>query len=73
MIELGPLSSAVPAELATKFEEQKAAIKGGSLLPFGGEVKDQDGAVKVATGADITDAELWGMKWYVDGVESKMP
>ena len=73
MIELSPLSTAVPAELAKEFEAKKAAIKAGSLLPFGGPVKDQSGALKVQPGQNISDAELWAMKWYIDGVESKLP
>jgi simple sugar transport system substrate-binding protein len=73
MIELSPLNAAVAPELAKLFEEKKAAIKAGTLHPFAGPVKDQAGVVRVAPGQTISEAELWGLKWYVEGVEGKIP
>jgi basic membrane protein A len=73
MIQLTTLNKAVPPDVATLFEEKRAAIAAGTFLPFGGPIKDQAGAIKVAAGQDISDAELWGMKWYIEGVESKLP
>ena len=67
------LNRAVPADVVKLFEEKKAAILAGKFHPFSGPVKDQSGALKVAPGQVITEAELWGMKWYVEGVDSKLP
>jgi basic membrane protein A and related proteins len=72
-IELVPLNPAVPRDVAALFEEKAAAIRAGKLHPFGGPVLDQDGALKVAPGQLISDDELWGMKWYLAGVQGKVP
>jgi basic membrane protein A len=73
MIELPALNPVVPADVAKLFNAKKAEILAGSFHPFGGVVKDQAGAIKVAAGQTITDAELWGMKWYIEGVDGKLP
>lgn len=73
MIELPPLNAAVPAAVAKQFNTAKADILAGRLHPFAGPVKDQAGQIKVAAGQDISENELWSMKWYVQGVEGKLP
>jgi simple sugar transport system substrate-binding protein len=73
MIQMSPLNAAVPADVAKLFEEKKAAIRDGKFHPFGGPVKLQDGSVKIPEGQVITDDDLWGMKFYVEGVEGKIP
>jgi basic membrane protein A len=73
MIRLTPLNAAVPPDVVKLFEEKRAAIQAGTFKPFGGPIKDQTGAIKIADGQDISDAELWGMKWYVEGVDGKLP
>jgi basic membrane protein A len=35
---------------------------------FVGPIKDQSGAEKVAAGAAMSDEELLGMTWFVQGV-----
>jgi len=36
-------------------------------------VKDQTGKVRIAAGQAMSEAELWSLNWYVDGVEGKLP
>jgi simple sugar transport system substrate-binding protein len=73
MIEVAPLNAAVPADVAKLFEEKKAAIKAGTFHPFSGPIKDQAGTVRIPAGQTITEDELWSLKWYVEGVEGKIP
>lgn len=73
MIELAPLNAAVPPDVVKLFEDKKAAIREGKFHPFAGEVKLQDGSVKIPSGQIISDDDLWGMKFYVEGVEGKIP
>ncbi len=73
MIELAALNPAIPADVVKLFNDKKAAIVAGSFHPFQGPVKDQAGKIKVAPGQVISDAELWGMKWYIEGVEGALP
>lgn len=73
MIELPPLNPVVPADVAQRFETTRAAILAGRFHPFSGPVKDQAGTVRVAAGQVIAEPELWGMKWYVEGVDGRLP
>jgi simple sugar transport system substrate-binding protein len=73
MIELVALNAAVPADVAKLYEEKKKAIYDGKLFTFGGPVKDQAGAIKVAAGKVLPEKDLWSLNWYVDGVEGSIP
>jgi simple sugar transport system substrate-binding protein len=73
MVELPPLNAAVPADVTKLFEEKRAAIMAGTFHPFAGPVKLQDGSIKIPEGKVISDDELWGMKFYVDGVDGQLP
>jgi basic membrane protein A len=73
MIEVSPLNSAVPPDVAALFEEKKAAIKAGKFHPFSGPIKDQAGTMRIPAGQTITEDELWSLKWYVEGVEGRVP
>lgn len=73
IVQLAPLNESIPPELVKLVEEKKAAIIAGTLKPFTGPVKDQDGAIKVAAGEPLPEKELWSMKWLVDGVATKLP
>ncbi len=52
-------------------EALDAAIAEGVHV-FTGEIKDQEGNVKVAEGETLTDDELLGMSWFVEGVNGKI-
>jgi basic membrane protein A and related proteins len=72
-VVLTPLNASVPADVAHVFETKKQAIVGGSLLPFGGPIKDNTGVVRVAAGASLSDTDLMAINWYVDGVDGQVP
>jgi basic membrane protein A and related proteins len=73
MIVVTPLNAVVPPETVKLFDEKAAAIKAGTFHPFTGPVLDQAGAIKVAAGKIIEDKELWGLNWYVQGIDGKLP
>jgi simple sugar transport system substrate-binding protein len=73
MVDIAPLNSAVPADVAARVEQTRQAIIAGSVHPFSGPINDQDGREVVAAGATMSDAELSKMEWYVEGVEGKLP
>ena len=45
----------------------------GTLDPFAGPIRDQSGAERVPEGQSLTDKDLLGMNWYVEGVEGELP
>lgn len=73
LVELAPISSRVPAEVQQLVEEKRQAIVAGSLHPFSGPLKDQNGVEKVAAGTSLDDGALLGMNWFVEGVQGTIP
>lgn len=73
MIELAPINKTVPADVVALVEKTKAAIADGSFHPFSGPVKKQDGTLVAAPGKQLTDEDLLGMNYYVEGVLGTIP
>ena len=73
MIKLGPISSAVPAAVRSKVAQIEAEMKTGKFHAFAGPVVDQDGKQRLAAGTAMSDKDLGGMNYYVEGVTSKLP
>ncbi|RUY62687.1 BMP family ABC transporter substrate-binding protein, partial [Mesorhizobium sp. M7A.F.Ca.CA.001.13.1.1] len=40
--------------------------------PYGGELKDQAGNLKVAAGSVLADDDVRGMNWFVKGMIGKL-
>jgi len=66
-------SPELPANVAAEMKKAEADIVSGKLKPFAGPIKDQNGAQKVAAGATLTDDQLKGINWLVEGVQGKLP
>ena len=49
-------------------QAKKAEIASGAYKVFTGPIKDQAGTEKVAAGAVMSDEELLGFNWFVQGV-----
>ena len=73
MIKLAPFGPAVPASVKQLVGEREKAIGAGTLHPFQGPVKDQSGKVRIAKGKTMSDGDMLGMNWYVEGVVGKLP
>ncbi len=69
-VQLAPYGKAVTPAVAQAADAVRDGIMAGTLHAFTGPIKDQKGAVKVASGATIADAELLKMDWYVAGVQA---
>lgn len=70
MVEISPYGPAVPENVKAAAEAVKSQIIAGSLHPFTGPIKNQQGEEKVAAGATIPDQDLLKMDWYVQGVQA---
>ncbi len=67
IVDLAPMSDMVPKDVQEKVMAKKEAIKGGEKV-FVGPISDQNGAEKVAAGAAMSDKDMLGMTWFVQGV-----
>ena len=72
-VGLAPINAAVPESVRAEVAKLEAGLKAGSLHPFAGPVKDQSGKTVVAAGANMGDAEMGKMNFYVEGVASQLP
>ncbi|GLQ06144.1 BMP family ABC transporter substrate-binding protein [Sneathiella chinensis] len=73
LVALAPYNEAIPADVVAMAEETRKAIMDGSVKPFAGPFNKQDGTEAVAAGAELDDAALLGMDWYVEGIQGKLP
>ncbi len=73
MVTMGPFNKVLPEAAVKQAKAAEAAIRSGALHPFTGPIKDQSGKVRVKAGETMSDKELAGMNWYVEGVEGKLP
>jgi basic membrane protein A and related proteins len=72
-IDIVSISEKVPAEIRTKVETVKAGLKDGTFSIWKGPIVGSDGKEVVASGAVADDKFLGGIKFYVKGVEGKVP
>ncbi len=72
-IKLAPMNAAIPAEVVALVEKTTKDIADGSFHPFQGPVKDQSGKVVVEAGKSLSDEDLLGMNYYVEGVLGNIP
>ena len=72
-IDLVSISDKVPAELKAKAEAAKAGLKDGSLEIWKGPIVDQSGKEVLKKDEVATDDFLTSIKFYVKGVDAKMP
>ncbi|HEY9572452.1 MAG TPA: BMP family ABC transporter substrate-binding protein, partial [Pusillimonas sp.] len=63
---------AVPADVKKLVLDKQAEIVAGTLAPFVGPIKDNEGKVRLESGV-LDDAGLNKMNYYVQGVAGKLP
>lgn len=73
MVDLDELSPNCAQGTQGAVDNARAAIEDGSFFVFTGPIKDQNGEVKVADGAKMSDDELTSWTWFVEGVEGTIP
>jgi len=68
MITLGVFGSSVDQATKDLVAEKAAAIIDGSLVPFTGPIKDNEGKEQIAAGASAALGDLLGQSYLVEGV-----
>jgi basic membrane protein A and related proteins len=72
-IDFVSVAEDVPAEAKAKLEAVKAGLKDGSFVIWKGPISDNTGKVQLEKDKAADDEWLGGIKFYVKGVEGKVP
>jgi simple sugar transport system substrate-binding protein len=72
MVAIEGFGPAVPDDLKKLVADKQAEIVAGTLSPFAGPVKDNQGKVQLESGT-MDDAGLNKMNYYVEGVVGQLP
>jgi len=72
MVEMAPFTN-MPEDVAKLAAATVEKIKSGTLHPFQGPIKNQQGELVVKEGEVVSDEQLLRIDWYVEGVEGKLP
>jgi simple sugar transport system substrate-binding protein len=72
-IDMVSLAADVPKDVKKKVEDIKAGLKDGSFIIWKGPIMGSDGKEVLAKDAVADDKFLGGIKFYVKGVEGKVP
>jgi basic membrane protein A len=73
VVDLAELSPDVPDDAAALVDNYRAKILGEEWDVFCGPVRGQNGELSVATGACMSDEDMLGMDWFVEGVVGEAP
>jgi basic membrane protein A len=72
-IDIVSIAADVPAEVQEKLAKVKAGLKDGSFAIWSGPIVDNTGKEVIKKGEVADDKFLGGIKFYVKGVEGKVP
>ena len=73
MLSLPDYGPGVSAEAKALADAAKAKIAKGEFHPFTGPLKKQDGTEFLKAGEKVSDGDLSGMNFYVEGIDGALP
>ncbi len=73
MVQLAPFNPNLPKDVVAEAEQVKADLISGKRHAFAGPIKDQSGKEILPAGKTLADADILGMKYYVEGVQGSLP
>jgi basic membrane protein A len=73
VVTLAELSPLVPDDVRGQVESDRKIIEETDRDVFCGPINDQDGSEAVADGECMSDGDMLGMNWFVEGVVGEIP
>ena len=73
LFDVDPIADWVPAAAVADVDAARAAMTAGTLDPFQGPLHRQDGSLAVPEGEALSDDNLWGMNYFIQGAIGTMP
>jgi basic membrane protein A len=71
-VQMSPYAAAVPQPVRSLVDDRRAAITAGRLQPFGGEIRDQAGTVRVPRGMVLNEKDARSINWLVAGMQGSL-
>ena len=68
VVTMAPWNDRLPPAVLDQLAKAEAAIRDGSLHPYAGELRDQQGKVRAAKGSRLPDPDIRGFNWFVEGM-----
>lgn len=68
VVTLAPFNAAIPEDVRAKLDAAVEGVKSGSIQPYAGEIKDNQGNVIVEAGKVLPDEAVRGINWLADGM-----
>ena len=72
IVKMAPYVESTTADARALLARSEDAIKAGTVQPFAGEIRDQDGVVRVRTGTVMNESEVRGINWLAAGMLGRM-
>ena len=72
IVKMAPYAEAMPPEVRALLANSEAAVKAGTLQPFGGEIRDQAGGVRVRAGQTLDEAGARSIDWLAAGMQGRL-
>ena len=73
MVRVDAFGPKVPPSVQDEVLARQRDMAAGRLRPFRGPITDNTGALRVAKGQALSDAQILEMNWLVEGVRNKIP
>ncbi|WP_422393146.1 BMP family ABC transporter substrate-binding protein [Neomoorella thermoacetica] len=73
IVDLAPFNKMVPQDVRDLVEKKKQEIIDGKFFVFQGPIKDQSGKIRVQEGQKMSQEDILGFNWFVEGVEGEIP
>ena len=72
VVQMSPYNVNLSATVVAEAEKARESITAGSLHPYAGVLKDQDGNVRVEAGSVLSNGDIRGFNWFVEGMIGNM-
>ncbi len=72
VVKMAPYLESLAPETRALLAQSQAAIAAGALQPFGGEIRDQSGMVRVRKGTALGETEVRSVNWLAAGMQGRL-
>ncbi len=72
VVHMAPYAGSLAASARELLAKNEEDIKAGVLFPFAGEIRDQDGMVRVRNGTALSESDIRSINWLAAGMQGRL-